>query len=189
MNILTEEGQEFTLDIINTINEINDKMQARLKIPLNTEQVPAESVSIKLADKDRLLEYQDTYQMYSNQFIPLTVNADMLDRLMLQGKFDSHFSGGAICHINVETRTDDDEKIKQLIRTAAKMGVIYFAVNYNIQKCVNEHISVGKKDICVICNESITDNYTRVVGFIVNTKNFPKKRRELDYPERKFYKL
>ena len=29
------------------------------------------------------------------QFIPLTVNADMLERIELQGKFDKLFSGGA----------------------------------------------------------------------------------------------
>lgn len=55
-----------------------------------------------MANKDRVLGYQNEYELYSNQFIPLTVNADLLDRIKLQGMFDGKMSGGAICHLNIE---------------------------------------------------------------------------------------
>jgi ribonucleoside-triphosphate reductase len=48
-------------------------------------------------------------------------------------------------------------------------------------------MTVGKKDICPICGKPIEDNYTRVVGFLTNTKNWNKTRREVDYPNRKWY--
>ena len=55
----------------------------------------SENSSIKLAQKDKYLKLQNEYELYSNQFIPLIVNADLLERIELQGKFDKLFSGGA----------------------------------------------------------------------------------------------
>ena len=75
-----------------------------------------------------------------------------------------------------------------LIEYAISKGVIYSAVNYNIQRCENEHMTVGKSTKCPTCGGKITDNFTRVVGFLVRVNNFHKKRREHDYPSRQFYK-
>ena len=98
-------------------------------------------------------------------------------------------SGGAIAHLNIDQQITDKILIINLIKSTAKAGVVYHAINYNLQKCINSHMTVGKADICSICGEEITDNYTRVVGFLVNTKNFHQIRREQDYPERIFYEL
>lgn len=188
-DILTQEGTNFGLLLIDTINKENKKYQQQYKSPHNTEQVPGESMSVKMASKDRLMGYQNKYNIYSNQFIPLIAKADVLDRIKLQGIFDSHFSGGSICHVNVESKIDNPQKLENLIRTCAKMGVIYWAVNYNLQRCKNEHMTVGKGDLCSICGEEITDNFTRVVGFLTNVKNWNEVRRNEDYPERVFYTL
>ena len=133
-----------------------------------------ENMSIKMADKDRLLGYQNTYDIYSNQFIPLVTNADMLDRIKLQGLFDQHFSGGAICHLNVDTPIEDTEGIMDLIRISAKKGVVYFAINYVLSECENGHMTVSNDDVCTICGKSIVNKYTRVVGFLTNIKNWHK---------------
>jgi ribonucleoside-triphosphate reductase len=186
-DILEENGQNFLIDILDSINTENKKYEKQYNAPHNVEQVPGENMSIKLAEKDKLLGYQEKYNIYSNQFIPLTTNADLLDRIYLQGLFDKHFTGGAICHINVESQIDDTEKIKNLIRETAKCGVIYHAINYNLQECENGHMTVGRKNICSICGKQIINNYTRVVGFLTNTKNWHKVRREEDYPNRQWY--
>lgn len=186
-DILTESGQKLQMDIINAINEVNDKMAKAYNAPTNAEQTPSENSAVILAKKDKLLKYQNEIDLYSNQFIPLTTNADMLDRIYLQGMFDKQFSGGAICHINVENRINDVEKMKNLIKSAIKQGVIYFAINYNLQQCEDGHMSVGKKDKCAICNKNIVNSFTRVVGFLTNTKNWNKVRREKDYPHRQWY--
>lgn len=187
-NILEENGQNFLIDILDAINLENKKLEKQYNAPHNVEQVPGENMSIKLAEKDKLMGYQNRYNIYSNQFIPLTTNADLLDRIFLQGLFDKHFTGGAICHINVESRIDDAEKIKQLIKETAKQGVIYHAINYNLQECEEGHMTVGKKEICSICGTKIINDYSRVVGFLTNTKNWAKVRRDEDYPNRVWYK-
>lgn len=186
-NILDESGQEFVVDLLDTINSENAKHQKQYKAPHNCEQIPGENSSIKLADKDRLLGLNAGYDIYSNQFIPLTTQADMLDRIRLQGLFDKHFSGGAICHVNVEQQLTDPKQLADLIKACARQGVVYWAVNYNIQRCEQGHMSVGRGDSCVICGSAVIDNFTRVVGFLTAVKNWAPKRREQDYPNRQFY--
>ena len=186
-DILTEEGQNFVLSILNVINTENDKWQKKTKAPHNCEQVPAENVSVKLADKDRLMGFNDRYDLYSNQFIPLTVNADMLDRIRLQGLFDKHFSGGAICHLNVEQKIEDPQLVVALIKACAKAGVVYFAINFLLNKCENGHMTVGKMEVCSTCGGVIVDHLTRVVGFLTSVKAWSKTRRESDFPLRQWY--
>ena len=188
MSVLEENGQQFISDIIDDINKMNDSASKQYNAPHNCEQVPAENSAIKIAKKDMALGYQDEYELYSNQFIPLTVNADLLDRIHLQGLFDERMTGGAVAHLNVETRITDSKLIEELIKIAVKHGVVYHAINYNLQRCENGHMSVGKFERCNICEGEIIENYTRVVGFLTNTKNWHKVRREKDYPIRKWLK-
>ena len=188
-DILNNDGQQFVIKILDCINKVNDSMKKQYSTPHNTEQTPSENSALKLVKKDRYMGFNVDTDMYSNQFIPLTVNADMLERIKLQGLFDKHFSGGAICHINVSEKIEDKELIKDLIRTCAKQNVIYFAINYCLNRCENDHMTVGNMDICSICGKKIVEKYTRVVGFLTNTKNWNVIRREKDFPNRQWYKI
>lgn len=204
-DITSEEGEEFVLELLDIINEGNDKMAKRFHAPHNCEQVPAESSAVKLAKRDYSLGYNrstlvgmgedfettsQTVQwkkLYSNQFIPLTTTADMLDRLRLQGKFDEHFSGGAICHINIGEQIKDVSTLIDLMTYAAKCGVVYWAVNYALKRCEDGHIFVDG-ETCPKCGKSIDTVVTRTVGFFTNVANWNEVRREEDFPNRQFYK-
>lgn len=186
-DILKEDGVDFVLGMLGVINYTNDKMQKKYKSPHNSEQVPAENSAIKLASKDKLMGFDFGVNFYSNQFIPLITKADMLDRIKLQGIFDKHFSGGAICHINIEEQIKDPNFMQTIIELCAKKGVIYFAINYNIQACEDLHMSVGKNSVCQICGKPNTQNFTRVVGFLTKIHDWHAVRREQDYPKRQFY--
>lgn len=185
--ITTEDGQALALEIIHRINENNELFDKVFGYPHNCEQVPAENSSIKLARKDRLIGYNvHDLPFYSNQFIPLTAKADILDRIEIQGKLDKHFSGGAICHLNMAEKVTASQQA-QLVRECAREGVIYFALNYALSWCENAHMSVATGETCPVCGGEITDTYTRVVGFLTNTKNWHEARREHDWPKRQFY--
>lgn len=186
-DILTEDGQGFALKIVDTINKENARYEKQYKSPHNCEQVPGENMSIKMAQKDRLMKYQDIYDIYSNQFIPLTTTANLLDRICIQGKLDKHFSGGSILHINVDSPIEDYKQIIDLIKSVAKQGVVYHAINYVLQECEDGHLTVGNKDVCSTCGKNIISKYTRVVGFLTKVDNWHKVRREQDFPNRQFY--
>jgi len=187
-DILTKEGVDFQLKIIDTINNENDAISKQYKHPTNCEQIPAESVAIKLASKDKIFGYNHKYALYSNQFIPLVNNANMLDRIHLQGIFDKHFSGGSILHLNVGSRIENIESLKLLMTTAIKNGVIYFAINYVLTQCSNGHMGVDSPscEVCS-CGAPIVGRFSRVVGFLTSIHNWHYIRRNEDFPNRKFY--
>ena len=78
--------------------------------------------------------------------------------------------------------------IENIIKIAVKKGVVYHAINYNLQKCEEGHVTIGKEDKCKKCGKKIIENYVRVVGFLVPVSNWNESRRNNDYPNRQFYK-
>ena len=187
-DMLTEEGLQAAEDALTVINETNAKLSKLLGTPHNMEQVPAESSAVKLAKKDALLGLNpEGIPLYSNQFLPLwEEGADLLDRIRVQGRLDGHCTGGAICHLNVATEITDPAVMEALIHHAAASGAVYFAVNHQINRCAQGHMTVGRNDACPTCGAPVIDTFTRVVGFLTNTKHWNKTRREHDWPERTF---
>ena len=187
-DIRNEEGLSFAKEILGTINAVNDKMSAKWKAPHNMEQVPGETSSVKLARKDRIMGLNKDYELYSNQFIPLCLEGvDILDRIYLQGQLDPACTGGAICHLNVGEPIEDIGSMNAIAYQACSDGVVYFAVNYALNRCSSGHITAGRDaSSCPICGSEITDTFTRVVGFLTNTKHWNKTRREVDWPNRVF---
>ena len=110
-------------------------------------------------------------------------------RLYIQGELDSYTSGGAILHINVDDEKPLSKKqFAKLMKAARDTNTVYFAINYAYSECANEHIIIGKKNTCPVCNAEIVQQYTRVVGFITPTRSWNKTRREFEYPHRVFYR-
>ena len=187
-DILQPDGQELVQKILELVNKINKTQERRFGYPHNCEQTPSENSAIKLAQADKIIGYNREYDFYSNQFIPLTVKTDLLNRIMLQGRFDHLMTGGAIMHLNVAERITDHKLLYSLIVNSIRQGVIYQAVNYVLNVCEDGHVTVGRDDdVCSVCGKPITDKLTRVVGFLTNTKNWHEVRRRNDFPERKFY--
>lgn len=184
-DILTEEGQAKVKEIMAMINENCTRHEEEYGFPHNCEQVPGENSSIKLAKKDRMKGLNDKYRFYSNQFIPLIKDADMLDRIRLQGMFDEDFSGGSICHINLGSQPSVEE-MDFLIEICCTSGVIYFAPVLEYNFCKNNHASVGRHESCPVCGEDV-DKYMKVVGFLTKVDNWHVERRENDFEYRVRY--
>ena len=193
LDITKQDGLKAIKDVLGTIEANIVKWQEAEKAEgniYNLEQIPGESMCIRLCDIDTLLKHNpNKYVMYSNQYIPLVQDASIYDRVRIQGKIDSHTSGGAILHINV----DDDARLspKQfgaLMQLAREQGCVYFAVNYAYSECAKGHYSVGKHEKCPACQEAIVCQFSRVVGFITPIRAWSKVRREWEFPRRVFYR-
>lgn len=161
----------------------------------NIEQIPAESMAVRLADLDYIQGFNNdinaerVWELYSNQYIPLIEEASIYDRIRIQGEFDSLTSGGAILHLNVDDEKPiDKNQFKKLMNTARELKTVYFAVNYAYSESSQGVFSIGKHDVCPINGDPIVQQYTRVVGFITPVSNWNKKRRDFEYPRRVFYR-
>lgn len=191
-DIKTPEGLMWAKRILQYMQKTNKLMQSKFGTPHNLEQVPAESSAVKLARKDKVLGLNEDYELYANQFIPLFEDASIMDRLTIQGELDPFCDGGSILHINAAQPVRDVDTMARLIEVACAKGVVYFAINLVLCQCANHHTFVSNEGAnyngkCPICGADVTDEYTRVVGFLTNTKHWNSTRKKFDYPQRKFY--
>lgn len=187
-----EVNDEAKNDLLNVFQNVNSSFQlfgVHDNCHYNLEQIPAESMAVRLANVDNILGFNDKYELYSNQYISLMdTDYSIYDKFITQGLFDSQTSGGAILHINIfDYKPLSEKSFKNIVETARKSDTKYFGINYVFTKCKNGHYTMrGQNDKCH-CGEKITDAYTRVVGFLTNVKHWNRVRRLIEFPKRAFH--
>jgi ribonucleoside-triphosphate reductase len=186
-NCGTPETNDIIKEILEYFNKIVLDFAKKYEIHANIEQIPGESMAVRLADADRLLFGKEKvpYRMYSNQFIPLWEDATIYDRMCVSGALDSLLSGGGITHFMIGEKVTVVQA-KKLIETAIKNKCEHFALNLVYSQCENAHLAHGKFEKCPTCGGKIIDYFTRVVGYISSIKNWNKVRREWEFENRKF---
>lgn len=201
-DILSDDGTEFTLDFMSYLKGKVKELRHEYGCTFNCEEIPGEQACVSLLNKDHLYfndgntygikdDIRDMFsncKLYSNQYIPLINNADMITRLDLSGRFMKMISGGGIVHINSDAQIDTDEKMYELIKFGAKCGCPHFAICYRFGKCI-EHpaVIVGQgRSKCPICGRPITHTRARVIGYFSDEHNWHPIRQEFDAPYR-FY--
>ena len=179
-DMTTPEGLEVAIKISADMEQDNDEVANKYKIPTNMEGIPAENTAKKLADKDRLLGLNDKYDLYSNQFIPLSARCNLLERIELSAALDKYCSGGSIMHVTVDGQIDK-KTMNDLAISILESGVKYFAFNYEINQCKEcQKIFVGKHTHCPECGTEDIERYMRVVGFLTKKSSWSDARQAED---------
>lgn len=178
-DIRTQEGVAFAKEIIKHINNYNQEKQKQTKNIYNVEMIPGESAASNFVKKDKLLfpDFNNPYEIYSNQYIGLTKNVNVIDRIIAQGLFDSDVQGGSILHVNLYDKLSK-EQTKKIISTCGRAGVIYFTTIYGYSQCKDcKKTYVGEFEKSPCCNASV-GKYMKVVGFISEMENWSKERKQ-----------
>lgn len=147
----------------------------------------AEQAAVKLAAKDRFLFDVKDYEIYSNQWIPLTSKCTIKEKVRTAAILDNKCSGGAIAHINLESNFASKEEAWFMLNYIASEGVIYFCFNTRINVCRNHHGFVGT-ETCPVCGEPVYDTYQRVVGFLTPSNSYSSERKK-EFSAREWYEL
>lgn len=177
----------FAGSVLDRINAINLAYSKETGLPYNLEQVPAENMAVNMAKKDRIMGVQNEFEIYSNQWLPLTAQVDPFARMHLAGRLDSKLSGGGILHITTGAKVSAEVQ-KKLIHFAAKKGVVYMAFNYILSKCEScNKITPNDVGICPECGSRAISHFTRVVGFVTPVSNWNKARREEFHYRTRYY--
>ena len=186
-NIITNDIKK---NILTFINEKVLEYSKKYELFGNIEQIPGESMAVRLAEVDTLLYGKDLvpYKMYANQFVPLWKEATIFERLAEDGKYNKLLTGGGIVHAQIGEKVTP-EQAKTIIEYATKCGCEHFALNAVYCQCENNHTLFGKLNTCSICGGTINDYYTRVVGFFTKVSSWNKTRRNWEFNERKFIDL
>ena len=189
-NKLKREVIDFEKEIISYINNKVMSYAKEENLPYNLEEVPAESVAIKFAEKDKIMfsEEIQIFDLYSNQFVPLIEDIDIYERIKIESEFNKSLSGGSIVHLNLKSRLKNSEDMKKLIYFALENELEHFAINYDFNICESGHHTVGSnlETVCPICSKPITERITRVVGYYTPVSSWSKVRRTVEFKKRKF---
>lgn len=178
-----EEGIEFASKIFDVLNEVKDNFKR--DFTFNIEQIPGENTAGVLCAADNLLYEQDKYFIYSNQWIPLMEKCTIQEKCRVSAILDNKCSGGAIAHINIESRFTSEEQAWDMLQYVASKGVIYSAFTTKINVCKHKHAFIGTKE-CPNCGGPVVDQYSRVVGFYTPTSSYQKIRKQ-EFNGRKWY--
>lgn len=170
-----------------TLNAEASKLSKEMGIITNIEQIPAESMAVKLCKADKLIYGEEAvpFNMYSNQFVPLWEDASIWERMDIDGKYNKLFTGGGIVHFNLGEHVTSAQA-RKIINHAVESGCEHFALNPVYSKCTKGHMSFGEHKLCPKCQNPIGERFTRVVGFFTPVSSWNTTRREWEFPKRKF---
>lgn len=183
----TDEGLNFSCEILDTINAIKDEFAKDKDYSVNVEAVPAERCASVNCAKDNILYPNQIHEtLYSNQWIALATPTSINERIRLASVLDKKCGGGQILHVNCDTPFTDKDVAWDVLNYIAKSGVIYFAFNTKISSCENGHGFYG--EVCPTCGKEKTDTFSRIVGFLVPTSQYSKARSK-EYAKRYWYDM
>ena len=188
-DIRIESGQNFVRDVLTFIEHFAIETSRQTGHSFNVEEIPGESVAVKFVEKDKIVFGSEEVpcKLYSNQYLPLIVEASLPDRIKISGKFQDILSGGGILHLNVAERINDPSVMKHLIEYAVRHGVSHLGINYSFGICENGHTTIcGTSDKCPICLGHIDSHLTRIVGYFTLVDNWNPVRRTYEFPKRIF---
>lgn len=191
MSIYDEDGISFTQAVLVQMDNAAAHFSVKSGVAFNIEEVPGESATINLADKDKVMFADGTVKvdLYSNQFVSLTDDVSLTKRIEIEGRLMSTVSGGAMTHINLDEKIENPEIMQKLIEYIIKKGVTHAAINYGFTVCNDEkcgQVNTGLYDECPKCSGSVT-HMTRVVGYFVPVESWTKTRQDVDFPNRTNY--
>lgn len=181
----TDKGLKFCDKIFKVLNDVKDNFTDEYSF--NIESVPAERAAVILCGKDNVYFNTNDFDIYSNQWIPLTERCTINEKIKTAAILDNKCSGGAIAHINLESNFPTTDEAWYMLNYIALSGVIYFCFNTRINVCMHRHAFIGT-DSCPTCGEPVVDTYQRVVGFLTpsNAYSVPRKK---EFTAREWYAL
>ena len=183
--------KDYLAEILKFINDYAAELTQKRHNIFNIEQIPAETMSAKLANIDRIIFGEEKVQekLYANQFVPLFEQGHSLwERMDLDGKYGSFLTGGGIVHFSLGEKITS-KQVRKIIDYALESHNEYFALNPVYSVCSNKehkHTSFGKFTVCPVCGEPVEDYVTRTVGFFVKVSNMTTTKKKEDFEKRDY---
>lgn len=178
-------NEDWKEEILTFINNLVVYFSQQYEILGNIEQIPGESFAIRLAEADKILFGKErvSYELYSNQFIPLWEKMSIWERMEMDGKYNRLITGGGIVHITIGEKVTPSQT-KRIIEFAINSGCEHFALNSIYSVFEDETVLLGKYTQNPTTGSLVKDFITRVVGFFTPVSSWNKTRREWEFPQR-----
>jgi ribonucleoside-triphosphate reductase len=196
-NIISKNGNKFALEVLDFMKEKLVEYQKETGNLYNLEATPGESMSFRLALKDKK-KYPDIitagtkkvpYYTNSSQ-LPVSSTDDIFESLKIQDKLQCKYSGGTVLHLFLGEQISDSQMVKSLIKKIFEnFKLPYITITPTFSICPIHNYLSGEHFTCPKCTfKQPCEVYSRVVGYYrpVIQWNLGKQQ---EYQERKEFKL
>ena len=187
MRTTGEQGLKFSKKILKTMREASLKFAQEDQAMYNIEEVPAEAAAGTLAQKDRLL-FNGKYDYYDSQFVPLSYETSLLDRISIEGELQEDCTGGSISHLNLDGRPEPEALYSFTNKILKSTKLRHFAFNAGFTLCKQGHTTMGVFKKCPTCGSEDLEWITRIVGYFANVSNW-NKMKQMEFKNRKWNSL
>lgn len=168
--------KQFCKLIFSTIKEQN-KLHKTKTAQFNTEQVPAESASVKLYNRDKTDGYwvpDDTNLYASYIFKPNDTHISILDKIILHSSefAADELDGGSACHLNLSEHLSK-KQYEYLLKFMAKVGCKYATFNVPNSEC-DDCGFIAKQPFskCPKCGSTKVSLWDRIIGYLSKISNW-----------------
>lgn len=187
MKITDASGLKFAKKVLSFMKEETVRYSQEDGVLFNIEEVPAESASGTLAQKDKIL-VGGSYQFYDSQFVPLSYDISLVKRIEIEGELQEHCTGGSISHLNLDGRPEPKALYKFTENILHNSKLRQFAFNTGFTICKTGHNSMGVYPKCPECGATDNEYITRIVGYFTPVSAW-NKAKQLEFKSRRWEKL
>lgn len=178
IDILTEEGKAFSIEVSNFIREKLLKFQEETGNLYNYEATPAESTCYRLALKDKknypdiITRGTDAAPYYTNScHIPVNKIKTIHETFEHQEDLQILFTGGTVIHIYMNGAISG-EAAKDIVKTVCnKYKVPYVSISPLNRYCPEHGYVPERVDNCPKCQANLK-KYQRITGYLRCVDNF-----------------
>ena len=177
-NIATQNGQDFSVKVMDHIRTRIEKIQKETDEIFNLEATPAEGTTYRFASKDKekfeniICANEEEYKQGKNPFytnsthLPVNYTDDIFEALELQDRLQVKYTGGTVQHLFLGEEVTDTQVVKNVIKKVANAFKLpYFTLTPTFSVCPSHGYISGEHEICGTCNAE-TEVYSRVVGYL-----------------------
>ena len=178
-NIASEEGNAFTIEVMDFMLEKLVDFQVETGNNYNLEATPAEGTTYRLARIDKAkypqiivadeeqVQCNGSEPFYTNSTqLPVDFSDDLFQTLDLQDKIQTKYTGGTTLHLFAGERIHNIESIKNLVsKVCNNYHLPYFTFSPTFSICPTHGYLNGEQSECLECGSSC-EIYSRVVGYL-----------------------
>ena len=195
-NLITEEAQEFTKNVLNHMRERLVNYQEEYGDLYNLEATPAESTTYRLAKHDKS-KYPDiitageadgTPYYTNSSHLPVSYTADVFDALDIQDELQTLYTSGTVFHAFLGEKLPDWKAAAKMVRTIAENYKLpYYTLSPTYSICKEHGYLIGEHYTCPVCGEK-AEVYSRITGNYRPVQNWNDGKTQ-EFKERKVYDM
>ena len=167
IDISSQEGEEFAVEILNHMRDKMVHYQEETGNLYNLEATPAEGTTYRFAKEDKK-RYGDSilqagmgdniYYTNSSQ-IPVDLTEDPFQALDLQDDLQCKYTGGTVLHLYMKEQVSSTEACRKLVKNViSNYRLPYITVTPLFSVCPKHGYIAGEHEYCPKCDEELLES-------------------------------